>query len=235
MSSVDGVRPQRLLLFDVDGTLLWGGPAKDAFRVAMSGVFGTTGAIDEHEFSGKTDPQIARELLRDVGLSDAEIDEGFAPLWRRYIEELERRLPERPPEILPGVVDLLDALEEEAGVALGLVTGNIADGARLKLGAVGLARRFEVGGYGSDEEIRDRLPGVAVRRARQRWGVDFDPERVVVIGDTHRDVACGRAGGHRTVAVATGRIPRRALEEAGADHLFDDFSRTAAVLEVLLS
>lgn len=228
-------RPERLLLFDVDGTLLWGGPAKRAFRIAMTETFGTTGAIENHEFSGKTDPQIARELLRGAGLDDPEIDEGFPLLWRRYVEELERRLPERPPEVLPGVMELLDALEAESGVALGLVTGNIAPGARLKLGAVDLARRFDVGGFGSDHEARDRLPGVAVRRARSLWGVDFSPGRVLIIGDTHRDVACGRAWGYRTVAVATGRISRDVLEEAGADHLFDDFTRTESVLEVFLS
>ena len=227
--------PRRLLLFDVDGTLLRGGPAKEAFRLAMTGVFGTTGKIDEHEFSGKTDPQIARELLRGAGLPDSEIERGFPSLWSRYLEELERRLPARPPELLPGVSELLDALEAEAGAALGLVTGNIVGGARLKLGAVGLSGRFEVGGYGSDEEVRNRLPAVALRRARERWGVEFDPGSVVVIGDTHRDVACGRAGGHRTVAVATGRMSRSTLEEAGADHLFDDFSSTDRVLEVLLS
>ncbi|MFP3948847.1 MAG: HAD family hydrolase, partial [Longimicrobiales bacterium] len=200
---------ERLVLFDVDGTLVRGGPAKEAFRVALVETFGTAGAIEGHEFSGKTDPQIARELLTGAGLGDSEVDRGFPALWRRYLSEMARLLPHRPLHLLPGVTELLDALESRGDVALGLLTGNIAPGARLKLGSVGLADRFPVGGFGSDDEVRDRLPPVAVRRAREHWGVSFAPEAVVVIGDTPRDVACGRSGGHRTVAVATGRIPRR--------------------------
>lgn len=227
-------RPEYLALFDIDGTLVRGGPAKEAFRTAMMREFGTTGAIDGHEFSGKTDPQIARELLRGAGRTDEEIDAGFPSLWRHYLTELERRLPARPPEMLPGVEALLDGLSAHGTVALGLVTGNIAPGARLKLGAVGLAGRFQVGAFGSDDEVRDNLPPLAVRRARRCWGVDFPPTRVVVIGDTPRDVACGRCGGHRTVAVATGRVDRSELEAACADHLFDDLSRTNAVIDAVL-
>lgn len=234
MSRVDEARPERLVLFDVDGTLIRGGPAKEAFRVALTAVFGTTGDMENQEFSGKTDPQIARELLNAAGLADDRIDRGFPRLWRRYVVELERLLPERPPRLLPGVEELLDALEGRSSVAEGLLTGNIAPGARLKLGAVGLADRFDVGGFGSDHEARNRLPPIAVRRARRHWGVDFPPERVVIVGDTPRDVECGRCGGHRTVAVSTGRVDRRELEEACADHLFDDLSRTERVLEVLL-
>lgn len=234
MSDAEARRPERLVLFDVDGTLLRGGPAKEAFRVAMTRTFGTAGAVGTHEFSGKTDPQIARELLRGAGFDDDAIDAGFRELWRRYLDEMERRLPDRPPRLLPGVESLLDALESRAEVALGLLTGNIADGARLKLAAVGLERRFRIGAFGSDDEVRDRLPPIAVRRARRRWGVDFDPAGVVVVGDTHRDVACGRAGGHRTVAVATGRVERDVLADAEPDHLFDDLSKTGDVVEALL-
>ncbi len=225
---------RRLVLFDVDGTLVRGGPAKEAFRVAMVETFGTAGTIEGHEFSGKTDPQIARELLTGAGLDDSEIDAGFPALWRRYLAEMERRIPDRPLELLPGVPDLLEGLESRGDVALGLLTGNIAPGARLKLGSVGLADRFPVGGFGSDDEVRDRLPPVAVRRARRHWGVDFSAEAVVVIGDTPRDVACGRAGGHRTVAVATGRIPRRVLEETDAHHLFDDLRGTGDVIDAIV-
>lgn len=233
MSARDGPRPDRLVLFDVDGTLLRGGPAKDAFRVAMTRTFGTAGAVATHEFSGKTDPQIARELLHGAGFDDATIDAGFPELWRRYVDEMERRLPDRPPRVLPGVEALLDALDRREEIATGLLTGNIADGARLKLSAVGLERRFRIGAFGSDDEVRDRLPPIAVRRARRHWGVAFDPGRVVVVGDTHRDVACGRAGGHRTLAVATGRVDRAVLEGAGPDRLFDDLARTREVLEAL--
>lgn len=227
--------PERLVLFDVDGTLVRGGPAKEAFRVALVETFGTAGAIEGHEFSGKTDPQIARELLNDAGWTDTKIDALFPDLWHRYLAEMELRLPRRPMELLPGVARLLDALNGREDVAMGLLTGNIAPGARLKLGSVGLSHRFPVGGFGSDDEVRNRLPAVAVERARHHWDVDFAPEAVVVVGDTPRDVACGRAGGHRTVAVATGRIPRSVLDGTNPHHLFDDLTGTDSVVEALLA
>lgn len=225
---------RRLILFDIDGTLLAGGPAKEAFEVALTEVFGTTGAIGAHEFSGKTDPQIARELLTGAGLTDAEVDAGLPSLWERYGEELERRLPERPMEILSGVGALLDALEETRDAALGLVTGNIQEGARLKLGSAGLFHRFAVGGYGSDDEVRNHLPGIAVERARRRFGRDFAGSEVVIVGDTPRDVECGRHGGCVTVGVATGNFDAVALERVGADHVLEDLAATEAVLELLL-
>lgn len=224
----------RLILFDIDGTLVTGGPAKDAFHVALMDAFGTTGDIEVHEFSGKTDPQIARELLTGAGFTDPDVDRGFPALWRRYREELEARLPERPMEVLPGVEPLLDALEDVSEVALGLVTGNIVGGARLKLGSAGLFERFPVGGYGSDHEVRNRLPAIAIRRAREHFGTPFEAPDVIIVGDTPRDVECGRHSGCRTVGVATGNFDARELERAGADRVFADLGATDAVLEGLL-
>ncbi len=223
-----------LVLFDIDGTLVRGGPAKVAFHMAMLETFGTAGAIDSHDFSGKTDPQIARELLTDAGLEEAAVDAGLAGLWDRYIGELEARIRDNPMRLLPGVAGLIEALDAEPDVALGLVTGNIIRGARLKLGSVGLAGCFTVGGYGSDHEIREHLPAIALERAFEAWGVRFPAESAVIVGDTPRDVACGKHQGTRTVAVATGRIPRERLETTGADAVFDDFSDVASVMEALL-
>lgn len=225
---------KRLVLFDVDGTLVRGGPAKEAFRTAMVEVFGTPGPIEAYEFSGKTDPQIARELLLLAGIEERRIDEGFPELWRLYLRELEARLPDLPMEVLPGVEELLDALGGGGDVALGLVTGNIVDGARLKLGSAGLMQWFGVGGYGSDHEERNLLPAIAIRRARSRWGIAFDPRSVVIVGDTPLDVECGRHGGTRTVAVATGRFGPSALEEAGADRVFEDLRGVAEVVGAIL-
>ncbi len=223
-----------LILFDIDGTLTRGGPAKVAFHMAMLETFGTAGAIESHDFSGKTDPQIARELLTDAGLDAAAVDAGLAGLWDRYIKELEARIGDNPMKLLPGVASLIEALEAEPDVALGLVTGNIVRGAQVKLGSVGLAERFEVGGYGSDHEIREHLPAIALERAFEAWGVRFPSESAVIVGDTHRDVECGKHQGTRTVAVATGRVSRERLETAGADAVFDDFSDVASVMEALL-
>jgi phosphoglycolate phosphatase len=224
----------RLLLFDIDGTLVRGGPAKQAFEDAMWQVFGTAGPIDGHDFSGKTDPQIARELLNGAGLLDEKIDAGFPALWDAYLAGLRSRLPGEPMRILPGVGELLRRLKGENGVALGLLTGNIVEGARLKLGSVGLMGYFPVGGFGSDSEIREDLPAVALSRAGTEWGVRFRPDEAVVIGDTPRDVSCGRHGGMRTVAVATGRFDETALREAGADHVLRDLRDLDGTVEVLL-
>ena len=129
---------------------------------------------------------------------------------------------------------MIEALRAEPDVALGLVTGNIVRGALAKLGSVGLADVFEVGGYGSDHEVREHLPAIALQRAFEAWGVRFPPESAVIVGDTPRDVECGKYEGTRTVAVATGRIPRSRLEATGADTVLDDFYDVASVMEVLL-
>ncbi len=226
---------KRLLLFDIDGTLVWGGPAKRAFELAMESVFGTAGPIGVHDFSGKTDPQIARELLRLEGFPDAEIDGGFDQLWKTYLLELEARLVDRPMTILPGVQVLLDRLEEMPDVALGLLTGNIAGGARLKLGSVGLGDYFKIGGYGSDSEVREDLPGVAIGRAVRTWGTAFHPSSVVVVGDTPRDVACGKHGGTKTVAVATGRHDLESLAAVGPDRVLADLTDLDGSLDALLA
>ena len=223
-----------LILFDIDGTLVRGTAAKFAFETAMLETYGTAGAVDSYDFSGKTDPQIARELLSAAGLEDAVVEAGFAGLWDRYIGELESRIISNPMRLLPGVQSLIEALDAEPDVALGLVTGNIVRGARAKLGSVGLAEYFEVGGYGSDHEVREHLPAIALERAFEAWGVRFPPESAVIVGDTPRDVECGKHEGTRTVAVATGRIPRERLETTGADAVFDDFSDVRSVIEVLL-
>jgi phosphoglycolate phosphatase-like HAD superfamily hydrolase len=120
-------------------------------------------------------------------------------------------------------------------VALGLLTGNILEGARLKLRSVGLEDHFKVGGFGSDSELRDDLPAVAIQRANQAWGANFRPSAVVVIGDTPRDVSCGKHGGTRTVAVATGRHDMESLAAEGPDRVLADLSDLRGALDALLA
>jgi phosphoglycolate phosphatase len=224
---------RRLLLFDIDGTLVLGGPAKDAFHVALTETFGTAGAIEVHSFAGKTDPQIARELLQGAGVPDADIEAGFPRLWARYLAYLEERLPTNPVRVLPGVPRLLDALAARADVGLALLTGNIAPGAKLKLGSAGLWGHFRTGSFGSDHEERDELPSIALRRARETWGVPFSPGDSVVVGDTPRDVQCGRKSGMHTLGVATGHHTVSDLRTAGADHVLSDLSDTTEVVALL--
>lgn len=226
---------RRLVLFDIDGTLVTGGPAKRAFHLALIDVFGTAGPIEEWEFSGKTDPQIARELLTEAGVDGDAVDAGLPELWRYYLVEMEARLSESPMLLLPGVMELLEGLETEGTSALGLLTGNVVGGARLKLRSAGLDTRLSVGAFGSDHEVRNELPVVALRRAREHWGIEFSPEGVVVVGDTPRDVECGRTHGARTVAVATGRFGAAELWTAEAHAVLESFDDTDRALQTILS
>jgi len=224
---------RRLILFDIDGTLVSGRAAKPAFETAMIETYGTVGDVAAVSFAGKTDPQIARELLRTVGVDDATIDAGLPELWERYLGHLQERLVDLPMHVLPGVHELLDALEALEDVGLGLLTGNIAGGAELKLGSAGLWDRFAIGGFGSDHEERDELPAVALERARGHWKVTIEAGDAFIVGDTPRDVQCARAGGIRALAVATGTYLATQLVEAGADHVLEDLSVTPDVVTLL--
>lgn len=229
---------KRLILFDIDGTILsTNGAAKRAFHRALLDVYGVAGPIATHPFDGKTDPQIARELLREAGLTDGQIDRGFDDLWRCYLRGLAAELaqPGHATTVMPGIREILDALEERAAdAAVGLLTGNVEQGAALKLASVGLDRRFAFGAYGSDHERRDELPAIAVQRAREATRRVFRGKEIVVIGDTPFDVTCGRALGVCAIGVATGRHDAGALRAAGADHVLGDLSDTAGVLALLL-
>jgi phosphoglycolate phosphatase len=231
---------KRLVLFDIDGTLLTArGAPRRAFTRAMVEVYGTAGPIGEHRFDGKTDPQIARELLRAEGMADDAITTGLPSLWVAYLRELRQEFaaPSHQTHVYPGVRELLAALAaQHAGDAvLGLLTGNIAEGARLKLASAAIDTPFVVGAFGSDCERRDGLPTVAVERARQQVGVAFTRRDIVIIGDTPSDITCGLSLGVRAIGVATGSHQQGDLSDAGADAVFDDFSATADVLDAILS
>lgn len=228
---------KKLILFDIDGTLLsTRGAAKRAFHRAMLEVYGTAGPIATHTFDGKTDPQIVRELLELEGHEDAAVMAGLPRLWGAYLRELKTELdqPDHTTDVMPGVHALLRRLAAfERDALVGLLTGNIEPGAALKLASAGLAG-FRLGAYGSDHERREGLPPIAVERARALTGIHFRARDVVIIGDTPADVHCGRSLDVHAVGVATGRHGAMVLREAGAHSVFADLSDTEAVLEVLL-
>ena len=222
-----------LILFDIDGTLTTGGPARSAFQLALEETYGTAGPIATHDFSGKTDPRITRELLTAAGCHPRGIEAGLPRFWTRYLAELEARIDGHPVTVLPGVHELIAALAAREDVHLGLVTGNGADGARVKLLSARLWPSFPVGGFGSDNEVRNELPGVALDRASAHWGRTFRARDAVIVGDTPRDVACGKAVGAATVAVATGRFSRTQLLSTEADRVLPDLADTTAAIEAL--
>jgi phosphoglycolate phosphatase len=227
----------KLVLFDIDGTImLSAGAGKRAIHRALIDVFGGTGP-DDHRFDGKTDPQIVRELMRIEGHADTHIDEHMSPLLERYVEYLHEEVRARPDgiRVMPGIPELLDALEARHDAVLGLLTGNHVQGARVKLSAAGIdPGRFQVGAYGSDHETRGELPAVAQRRARDELGLDVDGPNVVVIGDTPADIQCGRAIGARAIGVATGSYSVEELREHEPAAVFTDLSATADVIAAIM-
>lgn len=221
---------QRLILFDIDGTLLTSnGAAGRAFRSALQEVFGTWGPTSGYSFAGKTDPQIARELLQGGEVEPERIDRELERLWELYLERLKPALSEEEMTVFPGVRALLDRLHPEPAAVLGLLTGNVREGARMKLERAELDfHRFVVGAFGSDHADRRELPEVAIRRAEERFGHRFTGKSVVIIGDTPHDISCGAHLGVRTIAVATGSYSAEELQACGPDHLLHSLEDTDA-------
>ena len=209
----------RLLLFDIDCTLIdTGGAGMAALKEAACELFGAEGP--ELDLAGSTDSGIVRGMLEHFG-SDMELEK----FYQVYLQRLASNLHSFAGKILPGVTELLDEIEQSSA-SLGLLTGNIADGAKAKIEHYGLARYFsiEVGAYGDDHHDRNLLGPVALERACSIYGIAFRAEDSVVIGDTPKDIACGKAVGAATLAVATGRFPVEELQACGADLAVKDFS-----------
>jgi phosphoglycolate phosphatase-like HAD superfamily hydrolase len=225
---------RRLVLFDIDGTLLSCRVSARAFEAALQEVFGTMGDVERYDYSGKTDPQIVRELMRGAGFADPEIDARMTTLLERYRALLHEWMRPELVQPKPGVTELVAALAADARVTLALVTGNIEPNARLKLAPLDLNHRFPFGAFGSDHEHRHRLPVVAVARAREQTGVTFAGKEIVIVGDSIHDVLCGRPLGVRAVGVATGRTSPEALRAVEPDALLPSFAdREAAVRAIL--
>lgn len=228
----------RLVLFDIDGTiLLTAGAGRRAITTALHELVGPVDAFAQVRFDGKTDPQIVGELLAAAGHAGPHEAERIDALCRRYVALLERELqePADATTLMPGVPPLLQALEERHDVVLGLLTGNVVEGASLKLRAAGLdPARFEVGAYGSDAAHRPDLPAIAARRAAPFFGRVPGGHEVVIIGDTPADVACGMPIGARAIAVATGGYSEADLAACGPHAVFGDLSDTARVLSAIL-
>jgi phosphoglycolate phosphatase-like HAD superfamily hydrolase len=224
----------KLVLFDIDGTLITdGGAARESFGIALDATYGYRGDLRRYDFSGRTDPQIARMVLRDAGCADDDIDSALPALWQRYLAELARNADGRVRE-LPGVRPLLDALLGLDDVVLALLTGNIEPGARLKLEGPGLNAYFPFGAFGSDSEHREELPPIAVARAADAMGHRFAGSDVVILGDSIYDVRCGVPHAARTIAIASGKTSAEKLQAENPDHFFESAEATNDLLSAIL-
>jgi phosphoglycolate phosphatase-like HAD superfamily hydrolase len=228
------VKNRRLVLWDIDGTLVTdGGASREAFDAALREVYDYSGDLDRYDFSGRTDPQIARMVLRDDGFDDAAVDARLGTLWAHYLDGVRRRIAGRV-RALAGIPAILERLAATDQVLLALLTGNLEPGARLKLDPVDLNRYFAFGAFGSDSAHREQLPPIAVERASQRHGHRFSGRDVVILGDSIYDVRCGTPHGATTIAIASGKTAGATLRAENPDCYFDDASDTEALLAAIL-
>ena len=228
----------RVLLFDIDGTLVRAAPGRGyrrEIRRVLETVFGTAGALDRVDFGGKTDLLILREALEPAGVDPATIRERILE-WQDLFVELSERLGRETPLFVPcvGTADLLARLDRDERFALSLLTGNLEPMATVKLAAVGFERYFRLrGAYGGDHEDRNALPAIASERIRAQTGRDYAPGDFVIVGDTPRDIHAARAFGMRVVAVATGHFSLDALAAHEPDALLEDLCDPDAFYRVI--
>jgi phosphoglycolate phosphatase-like HAD superfamily hydrolase len=224
----------KLVLFDIDGTLVLTGRAGvRAMARAMAEVFGLEGAFRDISMAGRTDWYLLSLALAQKGRTLNRSDlERFRAVYVSFLEEEVVERGEGRKGIMPGVRGLLDTLSSRDDVLLGLLTGNFVEAARIKLEHFDLWRYFRCGAYGDDAEDRNALVPVALERAQACDGRRAFT-RVVVIGDTPHDIACAAAAGATSLAVATGGFDVDALRAAGADAVFEDLGDTQAVLGVI--
>jgi len=220
-----------ICLFDIDGTLLSsGGAGKAAMEQALATAFGAPASAADVPFSGRTDRAIVRDLFRQHGV--AHTAENWDLFLTAYLHHLPDCLNRHSGKVLPGIAALLDRLQARGGVAVGLLTGNVRAGARLKLGHYGLYQHFAFGGFGDHHFQRDEVAHEALAEVRRHCNGSVCPEQVWVIGDTPLDVQCARAIGARAVAVATGWHSLELLATSKPDLLLPDLSDPAPLLNL---
>ncbi|MDB4444692.1 HAD hydrolase-like protein [bacterium] len=212
------------VLFDIDGTLIDPGAAgRRSITRAFEELFSIKDTFGDIRMAGKTDIQIAKEGLAAHGLPSG--DDVISSIKSEYIRILKTEIKNKRKRLLPGVMALLDVLNKKNGYRLGLLTGNIEPGARIKLGAFNLNSFFPVGAFGDDDEDRNHLLPIALKKFKLLTGIDLHYSDCVVVGDTPSDVRCSKPFGAISVAVSTGSYSYEALLETGADYVLKDLTQ----------
>ena len=218
------------VLFDIDGTLIsLDGAGSRSLNRAMEDLLGIPNGFSHIDFAGKTDFQIIREGLQKFDLGDR--DDLPASLLALYLDHLRKEVAMGRGHVKEGVNELLHTLRGLKGFYLGLLTGNVEAGARLKLDTFDLNHFFPVGGFGDDSEERNLLLPFAVKRLLDSESITLKYEQCVVIGDTPMDVECGQVHGACSIAVATGTYSLEQLKNTTADLVLPDLSNTEHILE----
>lgn len=223
-----------ICLFDIDGTLLSsGGAGQHAMECALLDVFGVTGPYEDIQAAGRTDRAITTDLFNHHKIELSETN--WTTFLKAYLGHLPNSLTQNRGRVLPGIIDILEQLSSNEMVTLGLLTGNLQAGARIKLQHFQIDHHFAFGGYGDHDHHRDDVARSALQEACRHLQRTISGKDVWVLGDTPADVTCGRAIGARTIAVATGIYSVEELKAAKPDFLFADFSDVLAVLDCLLT
>src|SRR6059036_2399437 len=233
LSPLDMTKVQRrLLLFDINGTLIHsGGAGVHALKSAFRERFGIADDLHDIEIAGMTDSGIVISILNKHKIPAT--NENVSAFLDSYVHFLSLELPRRKGKLLPGVLELLEKLKSRPRLVLALLTGNVSRGARLKLEHYGVWHFFEFGAFADDHRDRNQLGRFARARAKEKHGREFAASEIDVIGDTPRDIACGKALGARTVEVATGKWSREKLAEHHPDILIDDLSDVDRLIDAL--
>jgi phosphoglycolate phosphatase len=223
-----------LLLWDIDGTLVNMDRAGErALIIAIRNLYGREMGLElPIDLRGRTDTSICRDLLAYLDIPCTPQEE--IRLRTTYLSLLPMTMSEGSARVLAGIHEALEAVHAHPEIHQALLTGNLKEGARLKLSYLGIWHYFEFGAFADDSHIRDELGPFALQRARELLGITFPPENVFIIGDTPHDIACGKAIGAKTIAVATGTFSAESLALLNPTYTFSDLADTQALLDVVL-
>jgi phosphoglycolate phosphatase len=223
-----------LLLWDIDGTLVYMDRAGErALLIAINELYERDlGLHLPVDLRGRTDTSIVRDLLAFLDVEGSPEEEKR--LQQAYLSHMPKTMPAGKARVLQGIKQALDAVHAHPEIHQALLTGNLREGAKLKLSFLGLWNYFEFGAFADDSYNRDDLGPFALARAEKTLGIKFPPDRVYIIGDTPHDIACGKAIGAKTIAVATGAFTVEQLSALKPTHTFADLSDTQALLDVVV-